>query len=612
MAKRSDDLRIQIRSATIAWASSLALCLLGLIVTRPPFHAENGLTIYLGKNAEYLPFLPLLLLIPLAAMRPMVFEPGRELLRRVQAWATAKPTFDMIAVLAIAAVALWGARHIAGLYEVTVPNYHDEFSYLFQAKTFASGHLTAKGFPERPELFDQMHVLSGDRMTSRYFPGTAFWMVPFVIAGVPWFGHQIAHVICAVGLYFCGRELSGRLAGMVAGILFALSPGLLVFSNLLLAHHPTLVGLVLFLWAYLRWMNKQSRWLLIASGAGLSFAMLCRPMTAAAFALPFGVHFAAHLLSSKSPSPQRIRDCLAMATPLLAGFVVMAVYNQATTGSLLTTPYQIYTDRHTPRHVYGFANGTRGEAAITGENFDPRRRMEAYDDWAINLTPRVAAENAAVRVESSLRLTLGVIPLAFVGVFWLANARRRPRGEQLLAWSILSLHLAHIPYWFSGIMHWHYVMESSLCWLLLTGVATQRLVRLAQKTNADLTVACWASVLTVAVFVNLVTYLPVLASEADVAASQINYGKGLYAAFFRDLANITQGRPALVLVRPDDSTPQIDYVINEPGLDSQVIIGRLRPDDDVNAIAAFFPARDIFVFDVAARQVEQIRPALRR
>ncbi|HID24020.1 MAG TPA: hypothetical protein EYP14_16685, partial [Planctomycetaceae bacterium] len=39
------------------------------------------------------------------------------------------------------------------------PALHDEYSYLFQAKTFLAGRLWFPSHPDMPHLFDQMHVL---------------------------------------------------------------------------------------------------------------------------------------------------------------------------------------------------------------------------------------------------------------------------------------------------------------------------------------------------------------------------------------------------------------------------------------------------------------------
>jgi len=65
------------------------------------------------------------------------------------------------------------------------PAYHDEFSYLLQAKTFLAGRLSFPSSPRLPELFDQMHVVNEGRFASRYFPGAGIWIAPFLAMGHP-------------------------------------------------------------------------------------------------------------------------------------------------------------------------------------------------------------------------------------------------------------------------------------------------------------------------------------------------------------------------------------------------------------------------------------------
>ena len=66
------------------------------------------------------------------------------------------------------------------------PAYHDEYSYLFQARTLLAGRFSFPGSTVQPELFDQMHVLNEGRMASRYYPGTGIWLAPFVALGHPY------------------------------------------------------------------------------------------------------------------------------------------------------------------------------------------------------------------------------------------------------------------------------------------------------------------------------------------------------------------------------------------------------------------------------------------
>lgn len=595
------------KPAVLAWAMTVVVCVIGLFLTRPPFRAENGFTILLGLHAEYLPFLPLLLLAPIIARTRRIVEPIRDVANRIAALAKVAPSVDITSVVLIATAATWATSHLAAQFDAITPTYHDEFSYLFQARTFLRGELSAPGFPEQPGLFDQMHVVSGERMSSRYFPGTAVWMMPFVAIGRPWLGHQVAHVLCSVLIYACGRTLNGRVAGTIAGGLFALSPGLVLFSNLLLAHHPTLVGLLVFLLTYLNWIkDRRARWLAIA-GTGLAFAMLCRPMTAAGFGLPFGMHFIATCARNLSKSKAIFFDVASIGLPLLIGFIAMGVFNSSVTSDPLLSPYEVYNDIHTPRHIYGFENGTKGDSAVEDADFDPTRRMTSYDEWAVNLTPAVAVTNVGKRIESSLRLTLGVIPLTLVAGFWLASVRTRPVGEKLIGASIASLHLVHVPYWFSGIMDWHYVMESSVCWLLLTGVVTKDFFTLAYRREIDPIGVLWAATLVGSATLNQTSALPYYVSECQRAASEVDFARTRYQGFFNNVQQAVGDRPSIVFVRPDPFTPQIDYVVNEPGLTSQTLYARLRPSDQLNRAAARFPDRDVYVFDVAANRFDLIR-----
>ena len=217
--------------------------------------AESPLVDWLcGLHADWLPFLPWLLLAPLfwsagsswlrlgprPASEESVSTPQSELRR---AWAAA------LLVAASAFAASWYVGH--RMHDLP-PAYHDEYSYLFQARTLLAGRLSFPGFELQPELFDQMHILNEGRFASRYFPGVGIWIAPFVAAGNPWLGHWIANAVAGFLLFWAGREIGGNLVGFVAGVLFAVSPGIALFSDLLLAHHPTLVGLMLFLWAFLR------------------------------------------------------------------------------------------------------------------------------------------------------------------------------------------------------------------------------------------------------------------------------------------------------------------------------------------------------------------------
>lgn len=72
--------------------------------------------------------------------------------------------------------------------------------------------------------------------------------------------------IAALGVYGLGRVAGGRIAGLVAGLTFALLPGQIVFASLTMSEVLATATLVFALFAALRWSPARS-------GAGVAFAL---------------------------------------------------------------------------------------------------------------------------------------------------------------------------------------------------------------------------------------------------------------------------------------------------------------------------------------------------
>jgi len=291
------------------------------------------------------------------------------------------------------------------------PAYHDEYSYLFQAETFRLGSFSVPSHPRLPALFDQMHVLNEGRMGSRYLPGTGLVILPGLLVSWPILGHWCCTAAAAVLAYWIGRELMNRRAGVIAGFGVAFSPAMLVFENLLLAHQPTLLGIAILVWGALRWMRTGSPRDAILSSCGLTFAMLCRPATAAGVGLPFGIVVGWKLIAFlRAGELRRMSGQLAAwGLPLCLGVLVVFFYNQSITGNGLTSTYQAYTEIYTPRHVYGFNNVLRGE-----QKLGPKV-IEIYDRWAENLTADLAVANGLTRLLGSWLWTWDVLIIFVVG-----------------------------------------------------------------------------------------------------------------------------------------------------------------------------------------------------
>jgi hypothetical protein len=533
-----------------------------------------------------------------------------------------------------------GASIAAGSrFDKLPPAYHDEYSYLFQAETFLAGRVSYPSH-EAARLFDQMHVVNEGRFASRYFPGTGVWMAPFVALGHPYWGHWLAGALCAVLMFWIGRDLAGDTAGLIAGLLTALSPGMALFSNLLLAHHPTLVGLGVFILGWLRTTRMTSiGWGFIA-GAGLTFATLCRPMTAAGVALPFGVYTVwwawrgglscgaavsaapAQASSVASDAPQagrlhhnpvqaadqsssnrghRLRALAALTAPLLAGAVGLFAYDRAITGSGWTTPYSLYTDIYTPWHVYGFNNVTRGE-----QQLGPRV-IENYNRWAENLTPSLAATNAVTRLSASWKWSLGLLPLTLALGAGLILFRQLPREAWLILAAITSLHAVHVPYWFVGMEDHHYVFESGPLWALWTGVVTVVACRVWRSIGHGAMCWWWAAVLVAAIALNYTVSGGTWSAPLEQGIGRVAFARKKHGQFADLVAREARPLPALVLVDPDPSDRHIDYVTNAPDLRGPVLIGRYLPDIvPLEEVKRLFPDRSLFLYRVREKDWQRL------
>lgn len=494
------------------------------------------------------------------------------------------------------------------------PAYHDEYSYLLQARTFLNGRLSWPGMDVRPDLFHQFHVLNEHRTVSRYFPWTGLWIAPFEAIGRPMLGQWLAGALSAVMFYLSLLQITRMRTAFLGGLLISVSPGLAVFSNLLLAHHPTMLALSVFTWSFFRMMKTRQLKFACISGIGLTLAMLARPMTAAGYGLPFGIWLCIQLIRDRHSQ----RLILGFAIPLLAGFAFLAILNDASTGSWKRSAYQEYTERFTPRHGYGFNNALDRQTPLAPS------AIQKYDRWAFNLTPQRAIENVALRFVSSFTWSLAIAPL-LLGILMAGPAlfaRNSPsdavsgRAElRLLAAAIVTMHIAHVPYWYAGIMNWHYVFETAPLLLMLTAVGFAATLEALKGILGRKTTIAWLSLFLVAGllpgWMNLAPYND--NSKVSAAVNQLCFSRVRFAVFNQSVQHETIHKPALILVDESKSDPQLSYIINPPDLDADVLVCR-RPETDVDTqvreLQRRFPNRHLYSFDPTTQQFATVASAI--
>ena len=557
-------------------------------------------------NADTTPYLLVLAALPIAWLRrggPVEGETGKPS-------PTRSSLFHQPGFLAIFfgflsfAMSVWWGWEISSL----PPGYHDEYSYLFQVKTFLAGRLNNPGLGEANELLHSMHILSltDGPYASRYFPGVATWLMPFVAIGQPYLANWVATgAMTSLGVLIA-FELSGLVAAVTTGLLFTLSPSLLLFGNTMLSHQPTSVGLLIFIYACLRGTKTSSNWLMVVSGAGLAFSMLCRPLTAFAICLPFAVAHLYWLL--KGTSGRKIAGTALFVVPIIAGLGLMAVYDRAITGSFSMTPYTLYNQNYTPRHVFGFNNVERGETWIA----DASSRGESlpidveYDTWAENLDLSLAFRTEWKRIIASYKWTWGIVPLNAALILFVVLNWKNPTPAWLLFASTVMLHLFHFFYWFVGIFEYHYVYEAGPLDLILMGFTTAQLFQLSESYRRPALRSWWGVILAVGAMTSLTSLDPLWTSWLSQGISQMEFARRQHEELNVILDDQTQ-KPAVVIIRQKPDDLHLDYIVNSPSLDSPIIRVRYLPEKFLpEKVSELFPDRSIYLFDLVDQKITPI------
>jgi len=237
---------------------------------------------------------------------------------------------------------------VSALVLLHFPNSADEFSYLFQAETYASGRPWIDEHPVQAFVqFMHSKVLDG-RWVGRFPPGWPAFLAPFLAVGLPaWLVNPLVAAACVALLYVLGRRSFGERAGLLAAALFALSPFLILNAGAYYSHLFAALLSLIFALAGTRYLERPSASAALVAGLALGWLGLARTMNP----LLLGAPFAVALLARRS-WPHLLRGW-----PLALGggacLALLFAYNAVLTGDP-TLPPTLVDD---PKQTIGFVGG---------------------------------------------------------------------------------------------------------------------------------------------------------------------------------------------------------------------------------------------------------------
>jgi len=219
-----------------------------------------------------------------------------------------------------------------------IPHVTDATSHLFQAKIFASGRLTSI-IPTCYNFFFQDNVImSGSGLWhTKYSPGQALWLSWGVFAHIAWLPMPLATTASTLSLMYICEKLFNRTTSLLSGLLFALSPLVLLLGGSFMSHTTFLFFLLL---AFALEMNavinnRKSLHIL----AGLAAGMACITRTPDFIVIFFSLSLA--FLIRNCPRKEIIKGLPYSILGSMAPIVFLLFWNHTLYGYIFSFGYNL-------------------------------------------------------------------------------------------------------------------------------------------------------------------------------------------------------------------------------------------------------------------------------
>lgn len=289
-----------------------------------------------------------LLILAAFVIAPLAPRLGDPFLKRIEELGTRLASKKALSICFVILATIVLRLSLLPFIPVPYPGFHDEFSHLLAADTFAHGRLAN---PPHPMwiYFDTFHVNGYPAYVSIYPPAQGAFLALGELLGHPWIGVLLSGAaMCGAILWMLQGWLPTRWA-LLGGILALLHIGTSSYwMNSYWGGSVAAIGGALAVGALPRIMRKGQARDAAILGIGTAILASSRPFEGLIFSIPVYVAVVVWLFRSRKISPaaklQRVVAPLSLVLLLCGAFVFH--YNTQTTGSPVHFAYVQNVERH--------------------------------------------------------------------------------------------------------------------------------------------------------------------------------------------------------------------------------------------------------------------------
>ena len=441
-----------------------------------------------------------------------------------------------------------------------VPGFIDSCSYMFQARLFTHGMLSAP-LPPEIQFFEVGNTILSDKWYTVYPPGYPAVLTLGVLLKISWLVNPILGALTIVCIFLLAKELYGESTAKLSVVLACASSFFLFMSSEFASHTATLFFITVAFLSFVRMIkNKRPLFSAVVCGTTLGVALLCRPYTTAWICVPMAI---AAIIKRKELS---LRHILIGMLPTLAACVTFLAYNYVTTGHPLLFGY---IAMHGEDHYPGFHDVPWSK--------QPHTIAQGFKHVFTNL-------NAL-----SIFLFEWPIPSLFFACLFLAFGKMRFWEWLLVGW-IGALLVGQFFYFFNKLDFGpRFVYESLPALILLTSQGVSLTTQFITSQWKSLSEGRAQNILGLVLF-GLFLFAFLFNVPATVKTYQ-NYGKDVTIHKYLEKNNIEQ---ALVFVK-DKRTYQIHYPFNVPFAKPHIYAKDIENEN--RKLAEKFPDYRYFIAD---------------